>query len=258
MKKEHKFPARRVRTLLRAKAFCKRNGIYIAIIACLAVLGGTLALLPGPADRGSGNEAPAGNSHDQRLSEAETALTPPARPTPRAIPTFAPVRSGEPTPVPTVLPELTPSPSREPEPSAPSKYNSPVDGRLIRSYAMDSLIYSKTLDQWMTHSGVDIAAPKGREVRAIAPGVVERVYDDDMYGTSVLIDHGNGLKTLYCGLKKEPPVSEGDKLGDRALIGNIGDTAISECAEESHLHFEVIRDGLPVDPEGYVLIANEG
>ena len=91
---------------------------------------------------------------------------------------------------------------------------------------MDCLIYSKTLGQWMTHSGVDIAAPKGTEVRTVDAGTVKRVYDDDMLGTTVVIEHANGLTTVYAGLKKEPPVMEGDAVNARDLIGYIGDTAI--------------------------------
>ena len=148
---------------------------------------------------------------------------------------------------------MTPAPSETTVPKdQDSKWTSPVDGKLIRSFAMDCLIYSKTLGQWMTHSGVDIAAVKGSEVRAVDSGIVKRVYDDDMLGTTVVIEHKNGLITVYSGLKKETAVKEGDTVAPRDLVGYIGDTAISECAEESHLHFEVWKDEKPVDPKIYI------
>ena len=238
--------------------FIKRNSLYIAVGLCLAILGGAFSLAahrdkPSP-------DHPAESSLDERLSQAETpspAGTAEAILTPRPAHTAAPQGMGEaahsfsPTALPTVMPQLTPAPSVSPAPER-KLMSPPADGRLIRVFSMDGLIWSKTLKQWMTHSGVDIAAQKGSDVRAVAAGTVERVYEDDMMGVTVVIDHG-AFKTVSSGLKKEPPVSEGQNVEARALIGYIGDTAISECAEESHLHFEVTVGGVPVDPEGYVL-----
>lgn len=251
--KKKEFSRSRVERRLIARAFFKRNGAFIAIALALCALGGLIAVMPfdrSEADPG----APAENSMDERLKDAQSSASPIPLPTRRPLPTLPPAGSAGLSPLPTVMPDMTPAPSKEPMPTSEAKLDSPVDGKLIKPYAMDCLIYSKTLNQWMTHSGVDIAAPIGAEVRAVAAGTVEWVTDDDLLGTCVLVDHGNGLKTLYCGLKKEPPVKDGDRLEPRALVGYVGDTAISECAEESHLHFEVIKDGLPTDPEGYVLI----
>ena len=240
------------------RAFIKRNGALIAAALVLCVIGAIAAFVPFGRDDAADPGAPAANSLDERLADAQSSATPIPLATRRPLPTIPPVGSAEPSAVPTVMPELTPAPSKAPSPTAGTKLNSPVDGRVIKPYAMDCLIYSKTLNQWMTHSGVDIAAQKGSEVRAVAAGTVEWVTDDDLLGTCVLIDHGSGFKTLYCGLEKEPPVHDGDAVPARGLIGLLGDTAISECADESHLHFEVLKDGLPVDPVGYVLISKEG
>ena len=91
----------------------------------------------------------------------------------------------------------------------------------------------------MTHPGVDIECSKGSEVRAIADGTIENVYVDDRLGVTIVISHANGMASVYSNLKSEPPV-------------NIGDTAISECAERSHLHFEIRVNGSPVDPESII------
>lgn len=235
----------------------KRNGIYIASALCLALLGGvSLLLIKSPEEH---YESPAEHSLDERMDQT-------ARPFETTLPTSSPsypawwserAKTEAPTSAPTAIPELTPAPSSEPKPSEPVKWASPVDGRLMRVYAMDCLIWSKTLGQWMTHSGVDIKADMGAEVRAVAEGVVERVYSDDMMGVTVIIKHENGLSTAYMGLAADPPVKEGDNVSSRALIGYIGGTAISECAEESHLHFEVRMDGAPLDPTLYTLIKKE-
>lgn len=243
---------KRVMRRRRFTEFMKGNGLYIAVFLCLAMIGGLIAFLPTGGTRSEAKDEPAGHSYDERLGD----ITPSPSPTILPIRTPRPTSAGTPTAEPTLMPELTPAPSKEPEETSPAKLNSPVDGKLMKPYSMDALIYSKTLRQWMTHSGVDIAAPKGSEVRSIAAGTVTQVYDDDMLGTTVVIDHG-GFKSVCSGLKREVAVKEGDALESRALIGYVGDTAISECADQSHLHFEIWLNGAPADPEEYVLIPRD-
>ena len=241
---------KRARRRLRASIFIRKNGPLIALGLCIAVIGGVTAAI-----FGGGKKAPAERSYDERLDEARLGTDKPEATKPPLgikIP-FTVDGTPGPTSAPTVVPDMTPAPSKEPDAVPNANWTPPVDGRLIRVYAMDFLIYSKTLGQWMTHSGVDIAAPKGSEVRAVDAGTVKRVYDDDMLGTTVVIEHSNGVTTVYAGLKKEPPVKDGDAVKARDLIGYVGDTAISECAEESHLHFEIWISGKPVDPESCIV-----
>ncbi|MBQ9832857.1 MAG: M23 family metallopeptidase, partial [Clostridia bacterium] len=132
------------------------------------------------------------------------------------------------------------------------KLIAPVDGEIIWGYAVDELIFSRTLSQWMTHSGVDIASPKGTEVYALKGGCIENVYTDDLLGVTVVVAHDDGMMSVYANLKEEPPVSEGQLIESRDLIGFIGDTAISECGDASHLHFELYKGTNTVNPVDYV------
>ena len=122
------------------------------------------------------------------------------------------------------------------------------------AFAADELVYSATLRQWMTHSGIDIAASKGTEVYAVWGGTVDAVYEDDALGVTVEISHSDGLRTTYANLAAEPPVKEGQRVNANAPIGQIGATALAECADPSHLHFEIHKDGKAVDPLDYVLL----
>ena len=97
------------------------------------------------------------------------------------------------------MPELSP----EPEPTADgvlSGLKPPVDGTVMKSFAINSLLYSETLHQWMTHPGVDIECSKGSEVRAIADGTIENVYVDDRLGVTIVISHANGMASVYSNL----------------------------------------------------------
>ncbi len=244
---------------LRSAIFFRKNGLYVMALGCLAVLGVAAALLF------SGNSEtpqPVNRSDDERLSDVADAQASP-EPSPTVWPSRAPWIMPTPhivsptsdpslTPVPdfTVPPEETPDPLLE-------MLQSPVKGSVIRVFAVNSLIYSKTLGQWMTHPGVDIAAAKGDEVRAVLAGTVDRVYRDDMLGVTVVIRHENGLVSVYSSLKEEPPVSEGSSVDARQLIGYVGDTAIGECAERSHLHFELHYNGSPIDPAGLIIFDKE-
>jgi len=127
-------------------------------------------------------------------------------------------------------------------------YIRPVEGETMKEYSMDKVIYSKTLDMWKTHDGIDIKASIGAEVKASEKGVVERVYEDNLYGYSVIINHQNGIKTIYRNLDNEILVKEKEELEKGTVIGRIGNTANSECKDESHLHFEVIQNSQIVNP----------
>lgn len=136
--------------------------------------------------------------------------------------------------------------------AAEEKFVMPVLGEITFDYAMDKLVYSKTLEDWRTHSGIDIAADRGTPVKAVAKGVVSQVKNDPRFGITVIIEHSNGIKTVYSNLASAEMVHPNQKIEQGEIIGSIGDTAIFESAERSHLHFEVLKDNEPVDPKNYL------
>lgn len=234
---------------LRSSIFLRKNGLYVALGLCLAVIGTAAALIFIGGDEDDNRSVD--HSYDQRLDDV---TIPTATAFPTAKPTSFATKPPIPTIKPTIIPDITPAPSETPTITPePVVLIAPVDGHITRVFAMDSLIYSKTLNQWMTHSGVDVSASLGSEVRCVLDGTVENVYSDDMLGVTVIITHSNGMKTVYSGLKEEPSVEIGQRVQSRAVIGYIGDTAISECAEESHLHFELHINDMPVDPAEYIM-----
>ena len=128
------------------------------------------------------------------------------------------------------------------------KFVVPVKGKVIREFAPDSLVYSETLEEWVTHNGVDIAADKTSVVVSAAKGTVESINNDPRYGLTVIVSHSNGYKTLYANLLTAEFVVEGEEIEEGQTIGTIGNSATFEIADEYHLHFEVTKDGDYVDP----------
>lgn len=84
--------------------------------------------------------------------------------------------------------------------------------------------------------------------------MISDVRNDKFYGISVVIDHGDGLKTLYRNLASDEAVAVNQKVKQGEIIGSIGNTAMDESSEQPHLHFEVLVDDENVDPTDYLPI----
>ena len=95
-----------------------------------------------------------------------------------------------------------------------------------------------------THQGVDFRAPRGTKVVATADGVVSFAGRTGDYGRMVVIDHGNGWETRYAHLHRIK-VETGDRVRRGREIGTVGH---SGNASGAHLHYEVHRQGIAIDP----------
>ena len=128
----------------------------------------------------------------------------------------------------------------------------PVDGEISKEYAKDNLVYSETLKEWTTHLGVDIKADKTTVVKAAEAGTIKSIKNDPRYGLTVVIDHGNGYESIYSNLLTSEFVVENEKVEKGQSIGTVGNTAVFEVADEPHLHFEIQKDSIQVDPNLYM------
>ena len=131
-------------------------------------------------------------------------------------------------------------------------FEMPVEGDIVRDFAVDSLIYSETLQEWTTHTGIDIKADKTTVVKAAEAGTVKTIKNDPRYGLTIIIEHENGFQTVYSNLLSSEFVVEGEKVEKGQSLGTVGNTAAFEIADEPHLHFEIIKDNLQVDPNIYL------
>lgn len=147
--------------------------------------------------------------------------------------------------------EETTAPSPVQTPAA-AVYTWPVKGEIIRGYSLEVLAYDETMGDWRTHSGVDIAADVGIKVLCTSDGTVQAVYQDDLMGSTVVVDHGNGLVSTYSNLSENPTVTVGQAVETGTVLGVVGSTAIAENQSVSHLHFEMSDNGKPVDPANYL------
>lgn len=130
----------------------------------------------------------------------------------------------------------------------------PVSGNLYKGHDASVQVWSDTMDEYRIHLGVDIATEAGAPVLAAADGKVSRVWNDPLMGRCIAIEHDGGVITVYKnlsetlvnGIQKDVAVKCGQQ------IGYVGQTAISEIADDPHLHLEMTVGGLAVDPRDYM------
>ena len=151
---------------------------------------------------------------------------------------------------PSVTQGTTPAPTEK----KPLKTVSPVSGAEIFGYSMEALSYNQTTRDWRVHNGIDLAADAGAEICAAADGEVYTVCEDDALGHTVIIRHDDGYTTCYSSLAEEIPVKAGDTVTAGQVIGCAADTAITESALGSHVHFSVTRHDEPMDPAEFLAL----
>jgi len=187
--------------------------------------------------------------------EEEVAVVSEIRPTPIRISPPSPIATKSPaTPAPKsdaiefseiAVPVSAPD-SETPVPS-PTDYLLPSSGEVQRPFSDTELIYFEPLREWRCHLGIDFLPSDNAMVLATANGIVEGIYEDHLYGTTVVIDHGNALKSFY-GSLSTTSVEEGKEVNAGTEIGQMGETAAAESGV--HLHFWMEKDGKAIDPFG--------
>ena len=115
--------------------------------------------------------------------------------------------------------------------------------------------HNTTLNAYYEHAGVDFSASVGASVLAVENGVVESVYKDDiLLGTEIVIDHGNGLKSVYCYVAETDGLKAGDSVQKGQVIATVAEANGKEYKDGAHLHFEILKDGKSVDPANYLTL----
>ncbi len=133
-------------------------------------------------------------------------------------------------------------------------YVVPVSGYVLKDYTMDLPVYSVTMNDYRVHNGTDLTSSVGDPVYAFTDGVVSKIYNDPMMGQTVVIDHGDGLLSVYQNLQVTLPenIETGVKVASGDVIGAVGETALIECAEVPHLHFCIMKNGAYEAPSDYL------
>lgn len=131
----------------------------------------------------------------------------------------------------------------------PPSFSMPVKSNEIgMKFSNEQLIYSKTLDEWIIHTGIDIIVPIGSPVYASEKGTITEVSNNVGDGIKIVIEHEDGYKTIYSNLSTTKMVHEGEIVDKGQVISGTGKTSTFEYNEKDHLHFEIFKDGTPINP----------
>lgn len=218
------------------KLFLRDKGYYIVLVLCVAVVGISGYLFVRTlSDKGETAETV---SLSVPLTPAESPKPAEKEPSQPAVPAETPADAAE------TMGEA----DMIPAPVKTSKTIRPVAGEVVNEWAGDRLAYNETLRDWRVHEGIDLAAETGAEVTAARDGMVSAIYEDDLLGTTVALEHEGGYTSCYSNLNAEPPVSVGQAVNAGDVIGTVGETASGELAIGGHLHFAVSCSGQSMDP----------
>lgn len=127
----------------------------------------------------------------------------------------------------------------------------PLDEYTLGQIYSEDLVFNPTHNYWAQHEGVDFTAPAGSEVKCIEDGTVKEVTNDSYSGATVTIEHSDGFTSVY-KLIDGVSLKVGDKVLKGDIIGKVSDTALEEIADGPHLHLELYKDGVKVNPLDYI------
>ncbi len=136
--------------------------------------------------------------------------------------------------------------------SIPIEFIVPIENATGISEYSEQMVFNSTLGRFTAHKAIDFYATLGTPVMAVYNGTVESIENTLLHGTTITIDHGNGLKTVYNSLEDGDMVSVGQSVEKGQIIGAVSVTNRQEYKDGAHLHFEVIEGGEIIDPAKYL------
>lgn len=208
----------------RAIMFLKRNALYIVLALCIVAVGLSIALMTTENENfGNVDNIPGVNDPSEDASN-----------------------------IPSDEPEEPDDGGVEKPVDVPLEFVSPVLNPTAITEYSEQMVFNSTLNRYSAHRAIDFFAPEGSEVFAVYDGTVLSVENTLLTGTTVVIDHGNGLQTVYNSLEDGELVNVGQKVKKGDVIGVVSSSNRQEYKSGAHLHFEVLENGESIDPIKYL------
>lgn len=206
--------------------FSEKQGFYIAMTLCIAVITGT-ALWTRPA------------------TQEYTPPTPPVAPDIAAAQLMQQSIANAATPSPTAT-------------IAPTVWGLPLKSlKIVQGYSADTLVQSGVTGVWRLHDAIDLQTASGEPVWAIIPGIVADCGVSELQGAWVTVNSTDGHTVHYAGMKMLSAVQIGDKITLGQTLGFAGNDLLDEADLEPHLHLRITKNGVSVNPEVILAAAAE-
>lgn len=127
-----------------------------------------------------------------------------------------------------------------------------LGNEVVREYSEKEPSYSKTLDLWEIHKGLDISAEKGYEIKSLLNGKVVNVFKDDKHGMSVRVQSDNNVVVVYSNLDEKISVEKGQEVTEGQILGTVGNTTSVESEDGTHVHIEAFKGEESIDPMTFI------
>ena len=215
--------------------FIKKNIYYFVFLICLSIITLVTVALVVSANNNSTTVNGDNNVIENPSGENQTPNENPSD-NPQDQPTDTPQETPDDTPTATII-----------------VFDMPVNGTIIKEYVSAGVVYNQTLGVYTGHKAIDFAAEEGASVMACYNGVIESITSGKLEGTTLTIDHGNGLKTVYNSIEVDDAISVGNKVSKGDILGTVSTNNRKEYKDGAHLHFEVLENGVKINPEKYLL-----
>lgn len=220
--------------------FFKRNAVYLIVAFCVLAVGLTILLVAISENNKSlpTNQGVIIDNNEPVINPDDSGNTPVVNPDDNNTPVINPDQDLEPV-------------------SETIIFEMPVASYSRIEDFSEVPVFNSTLKRYSAHKAMDFFAEEGASVVAVYDGTVESVTNDILKGYTVVIDHGNGLKTMYNSLLDGDSVAIGQTVKKGDIIGEVSLSNRQEYKEGAHLHFEVLENGKSVDPAIYLLMQDK-
>lgn len=141
--------------------------------------------------------------------------------------------------------------AKEKQENKSSKLNF-LGNEVVREYSEKEPSYSKTLDLWEIHKGLDISSEKGYEIKSLLNGKVVNVFKDDKHGMSVRVQSDNNVVVVYSNLDEKVSVKKGQEVTEGQVLGTVGNTTSVESEEGTHVHIEAFKGEESINPMTFI------
>lgn len=131
---------------------------------------------------------------------------------------------------------------------APKTYSLPMGTEISNDYSRGVPVYNDVLDDWRTHNGIDFPGAYGDSVRCIADGIVTEIREDAVMGNVIVVDHGGGVESTYCGVIASDDIAENIFVAESSNLGSLSYIPSESTDGLPHLHLEIRVNGVIADP----------
>ena len=213
------------------RKFLKKNAVYMVLALCVLAIGLSITLVMINTPDAVSQQA---STNDNAHVVTDITNNEPTEPVDDPVP------SNHDTPVVKVVTFVTPV----------KNFTS------VEDYT-DTLAYNSTLKRYQAHKAMDFFAEEGADVFAVYDGVISDIETTLLTGTTVTVNHGNGLYTIYNSLADGDSVFVGQTVKQGAKIGEVSLSNRQEAADGAHLHFQVVENGSAINPAKYLNLAEK-